>query len=128
MGMYLYRITAKRVDTMFGPANVLAYAYKPYGIFEAERNAKLHFKSGCVASEQMVKRRNHTGLAAQVNADTGDIEAIYRTGDWATIADYNLDDKCIWRNTMDIDQMPKEQREAGAQRLFAAIFPPEVVH
>lgn len=55
MGMYIYRVTARLVRLADGrKAHVCQYAYKPYGHWGSEKhNAKMHFKTGCVASEGM---------------------------------------------------------------------------
>lgn len=89
MGEYIYRVTAKRVKTPVGLANVLAYAYKPYAWDDAA-NTRMRFKSGCVASERMVDCGNHTGRAALVT-EAGDVETVFQTDDRATISDSIFD-------------------------------------
>lgn len=63
MGEYIYRITAKRVRLSDGTeANVAKYAYKPYDIFNHNgANTKMHFESGCIASERMARNGRLTG-------------------------------------------------------------------
>lgn len=55
MGMYIYRVTARLVKLADGrKAHVCQYAYKPYSDWgSANHNARLHFKTGCVASEKL---------------------------------------------------------------------------
>lgn len=56
MGMYIYRVTAKLVKLADGrKAHVCKYAYKPYSnFFEGEKhNTRMHFKTGCFASEKL---------------------------------------------------------------------------
>lgn len=55
MGVYVYRVTAKLIKLSDGrKAHVAKYAYKPYnGFGSAGTNSKLHFQSGCVASENL---------------------------------------------------------------------------
>jgi len=58
MGSYVYRVTAKKVRCSDGvEANVAMFAYKPYSNFGSlNENRKMHFSSGCVASEGLAKR------------------------------------------------------------------------
>ncbi len=61
MGVYMYRVTAKTVKLETGElAHVAKFAYKPYNsFFSGDRdNAKMHFRSGCVASENMDLKSN----------------------------------------------------------------------
>jgi hypothetical protein len=52
--MYIYRVTAKLVKLADGrKAHVAQYAYKPWGFGDRKENQRLHFKTGCVASENM---------------------------------------------------------------------------
>ena len=55
MGMYMYRVTAKLVTLTDGrKAHVAKYAYKPWRNWDGDaENARLHFKTGCIASENM---------------------------------------------------------------------------
>jgi hypothetical protein len=55
MGMYIYRVSAKLVKLVDGrKAHVCQYAYKPYTDWSSEKhNARMHFKTGCVASEKL---------------------------------------------------------------------------
>jgi hypothetical protein len=78
MGTYIYRVTAKVVDTPVGKANVAVFAYKPWGMFDAEKNARLHFKSGCTASERMFDSGKPTGLVAIIEPATGEVEAVFK--------------------------------------------------
>jgi len=57
MSVYVYRITAKKVRCSDGKeANVAIFAYKPFfSDSRSNENRKLHFKSGCVASERLAK-------------------------------------------------------------------------
>jgi len=51
--MYIYRVTARLVKLADGrKAHVCQYAYKPWS-HDDKLNAKLHFKTGCLASEGM---------------------------------------------------------------------------
>lgn len=53
MGMYVYRVSARRVKCVDGKdANVAVYAYKPHGWDEAW-NRKAEFRSGCHASRKL---------------------------------------------------------------------------
>jgi hypothetical protein len=58
MGIYVYRITAKRVLCSDGePANVAVFAYKPYwDIDRHTANAKMHFKSGATSSDTQARK------------------------------------------------------------------------
>jgi hypothetical protein len=100
MGAYVYRITAKKVQTPVGPANVMKYAYKPFNGFGDDvmkRNSKMERQSGCYAAQGMINRGSHTGLAASMNTD-GTVARVYRTGDLATFSDYQLDCmKTVWQ-------------------------------
>jgi hypothetical protein len=53
--MYIYRVTARMVTLTDGrKAHVAQYAYKPWHSMSGEKhNARLHFKTGCVASEKL---------------------------------------------------------------------------
>ena len=57
MGTYVYRVTAKKVRCSDGvEANVAMFAYKPYYNFGSDNeNRKMHFSSGCIASERLAK-------------------------------------------------------------------------
>jgi len=57
MSVYVYRITAKKVLCSDGKeANVAIFAYKPRFSFGIDNeNRKMHFSSGCVASERLAK-------------------------------------------------------------------------
>jgi|SRR5262245_1528095 len=68
MGMYIYRVTARMVRLDDGrKAHVAQYAYKPWGDWDGRKiNARLHFKTGCVASEGM---RLKTPLLVVFNND-----------------------------------------------------------
>lgn len=57
MGIYVYRITAKKVRCSDGKeANVAVFAYKPiFSSSMSNENRKMHFSSGCVASERLAK-------------------------------------------------------------------------
>lgn len=57
MGIYVYRITAKKVRCSDGKeANVAVFAYKPhFSNSMSNENRKMHFSSGCVASERLSK-------------------------------------------------------------------------
>ena len=52
---YTYRVTSQQITLTDGrKAYVAKYAYKPYRGWDGEKaNARLHFKTGCVASENM---------------------------------------------------------------------------
>jgi len=76
MGEYIYRVTAKIVDTPVGKANVAVFAYKP-SFWRTEDNARAAFRSGCVASERMFDSGKPTKLVAIVDPDTGVIEAVF---------------------------------------------------
>ena len=98
MGIYTYRITAKTIDTPFGKANLIKYAYKPYygwGDEAMANNAKLHFKTGCIAAEGMVTRGTHTKLAADVD-QFGNLTVVYDTGNCGSFDDSWLDGRIIW--------------------------------
>jgi len=47
MGIYVYRVTAKKVRCSDGKlANIAVFAYKPYWGFDSDKdNAKMHFRS-----------------------------------------------------------------------------------
>ena len=64
MGVYVYRVTAKKVKCSDGVlANVAEFAYKPsWSNFEL--NTKMRFKSGVVASERMAARGGLTSRIA----------------------------------------------------------------
>jgi hypothetical protein len=64
MGVYVYRVTAKRVKCSDGVlANVAEFAYKPsWG--DQSLNNKFRFRSGVVASELMAERGRLTGRIA----------------------------------------------------------------
>lgn len=52
MGTYVYRVTKETVRCSDGElANVAIYAFKPW--FDSKMDAKLNFRSGCVASDRM---------------------------------------------------------------------------
>jgi hypothetical protein len=53
--MYIYRVTARLVKLADGrKAHVCQYAYKPWGGWSSRKeNARLHFRTGCVASEKL---------------------------------------------------------------------------
>jgi hypothetical protein len=55
MGAYIYRVTARMIKLASGKkAHVAEYAYKPWNGWDTSKlNARLHFKSGCVASERL---------------------------------------------------------------------------
>lgn len=54
MGVYIYRVTAKLVKLSDGrKAHVAKFAYKPYTGWDEKVNARMHFRSGCVASENL---------------------------------------------------------------------------
>jgi hypothetical protein len=55
MGMYMYRVTAKVLTLSDGrKAHVAKYAYKPWRSWDGEKeNTRLHFRTGCVASDNM---------------------------------------------------------------------------
>lgn len=55
MGMYIYRVTARLVKLADGrKAHVCQYAYKPWRNWDGDKeNARLHFRTGCVASESL---------------------------------------------------------------------------
>ena len=55
MGMYMYRVTAKVVTLDDGrKAHIAVYAYKPFRLWDCGKvNARMHFKTGCVASDHM---------------------------------------------------------------------------
>jgi hypothetical protein len=57
MSVYVYRITAKKVRCSDGKeANVAVYAYKPFFTRSTSKeNSRMHFSSGCVASERLAK-------------------------------------------------------------------------
>lgn len=58
MGMYVYRVTAERVNLSDGTqANVAKYAYKPWG--DQKLNRECAMRSGCYASER-IKPENLT--------------------------------------------------------------------
>jgi hypothetical protein len=77
MGNYIYRVTAKIVDTPVGKANVAVFAYKPWSVFDHAKNARLHFKTGCVASERMFDNGKPTRLVALVNHETGVVDSVF---------------------------------------------------
>lgn len=63
MGIYVYRVTSKKIKCSDGQlANIATYAYKPYfSMFDDKKtNAKLHFKTGCTASDRMASKGNIT--------------------------------------------------------------------
>jgi hypothetical protein len=84
MGIYVYRISAKRVMCSDGkPANVAVYAYKPYGDWRL--NAKEEFRSGCHASAKLLENGKLTGRFVFGPEFTED-SAVYEFGG-ATFAD-----------------------------------------
>jgi hypothetical protein len=99
MGEYIYRITAKKVQTPVGEANVMKYAYKPVNGWGDDVNAinnKMERQSGCYAAQGMINRGSHTGLSASVS-DDGTVERVYRTGDLAMFSDYQMDNMgTVW--------------------------------
>lgn len=53
MGMYLYRVTARRVKCSDGKeANVAKYAYKPHG-WDDRFNRQMDFRTGCPAARRL---------------------------------------------------------------------------
>lgn len=60
MGEYIYRVTAKVVELNDGrKAHVAKYAYKPYFGFNTDpENRRMHFRSGCTASDRMTLKNN----------------------------------------------------------------------
>jgi hypothetical protein len=63
MGIYVYRITAKKVMCSDGkPANIAVFAYKPYWHFDSDKaNAKMHFKSGATSSDTQATKGKLSG-------------------------------------------------------------------
>jgi hypothetical protein len=58
MGIYVYRITSKKVVCNDGKlANVAVFAYKPYWGFDCDKpNAKMHFRSGATSSDTQASK------------------------------------------------------------------------
>lgn len=73
MGVYVYRVTAERVKTPVGEANVAKFAYKN----RWDLPANIMVRSGCVGSVRMFANGNATDLIASVG-DDGTIYAVYR--------------------------------------------------
>lgn len=128
MGTYIYRVTAQIVDTPVGKANVAKYAYKPWSMFDHAENARLHFKTGCIASERMFDSGKPTGLVAILD-DKGEVEIVYKnTKRMPTFADglfghakylptlYTRDTGAFTFTT---------RREQGEVRLYGATYPIE---
>lgn len=64
MGVYVYRVTSKKVKCSDGEmANVAVFAYKPWYSNDKE-NARMHFQSGCVSSDNMAARQRITDRIA----------------------------------------------------------------
>ena len=67
MGTYVYRVTSRKVKCADGEdANVAVFAYKPYSetMFSSRwkaENSKMHFRSGCSASDKRAKEGKLTG-------------------------------------------------------------------
>lgn len=87
MGAYVYRVTAKQVTCSDGQkANVAVFAYKPHGWDGEKLNAKLHFSSGCVASERLSRGTKMTGRVVMgdaegnIHTDSGVFENVSRLG------------------------------------------------
>lgn len=74
MGVYLYRATTEIVTDKQGrKANRLEYAYKPS--WDDGVNNRLHFRTGCYASERLVDGRKFTGRVA-MECDDGEYESL----------------------------------------------------
>ena len=69
MGVYIYRVTGKRVVCSDGKeANLAVYAFKPYHSWDGEKvNAKLRFKTGCVASQRLADTGKLSGRVVIAN-------------------------------------------------------------
>ena len=88
MGVYVYRVTAKQVTCSDGQkANVAVFAYKPYfGWDDQKLNTKMHFSSGCVASERLSRGTKMTGrivmgdAEGNIHSDSGVFENVDRIG------------------------------------------------
>lgn len=88
MGEYIYRVTSKVVKLTDGrTAHVAKFAYKPYwSVFSGNKeNARLHFKSGCVASENMTLK---TDLLVTLD-EKGEVGSLWsNTGNFKVFSDY----------------------------------------
>ena len=75
MGTYVYRVTKETVACSDGEkANIAIYAFKPF--WDAKRDAKLNFQTGCVASDRMAAAGRLTKriILGRKNETTGKIE------------------------------------------------------
>ena len=77
MGIYVYRVTAKKVRCSDGKlANVAVFAYKPYWGFDSDKlNAKMHFKSGATSSDTQA---NNGKLTGRFVIGSGEHGVVYR--------------------------------------------------
>jgi hypothetical protein len=68
MGVYIYRVTAQLVKLSDGgKAHVAKFAYKPFN-WDIDANARMHFKSGCTASQNMNLKSDRI---VTIDEDTG---------------------------------------------------------
>lgn len=99
MGAYILRVTGETVDTPIGKANVVKFAFKPYGMttWGEKENNRMKRDSGCYASQRMINNGNHTGLGARLRED-GTVDRVYNTGNRAYFFDGWLyeDAECVY--------------------------------
>jgi len=78
MGMYVYKVLAKRVKCSDGgEANVSKFAYKPsMSGWGGDSNRRWHFQSGCSRADKMAEDGKFTGRIVPEGAEPG--SKVYR--------------------------------------------------
>ena len=97
MGNYVYRVTSELIKLADGrKAHVAKYAYKPYGQFgfgggeNRKCNQRMHFQSGCTASEQLklksdlIATVDKAGLYGKLYENPGKLKVFYDDNTFGT--------------------------------------------
>lgn len=105
MGIYVYRVTKETIVCADGEkANIAIYAFKPW--WDAAKDAKLSFRTGCVASDRMAANGNISKRVVLGKKDetTGKITAYPNTEVFANLHNMgSFYDSCLGEK----NQFPK---------------------
>jgi len=87
MGMYRYRVTARRVKCSDGQeANVAKWAYKPSS--DERWNSKVDFRTGCPAARKLAREGKLTDRVVIEHCDGVLSETVYgNPNNWGTFLD-----------------------------------------